>query len=148
MVLGLTTPEAVSDAATQMASKLFYLEEMVTDGVAELLVSVLADPAHGYVLTLGAGGVMTELWQDTQHLLVPATEPEISAALDRLAIAPLLAGYRGKPGGHRAALLAAVMAVQDYVIAQQGRVAEVEINPLIVTPTRAVVADALIRGDV
>jgi succinyl-CoA synthetase beta subunit len=148
VVLGLSTPDAVAVAARQMDSEAFYLEEMVTNGIAELLVAVLADPAHGYVLTLGAGGVLTELWQDTQHLLVPATEDEVSAALDRLRIAPLLKGYRGKPECNRAALLAAIMGVQEYVIAQEGRVAEVEINPLIVTPTRAVVADALIRGDV
>ena len=85
--------------------------------------------------------------RDTQHLLLPATETEILAALDHLRIAPLLDGYRGAPGCDRASVLRAVMAVQDYVIAQEGRVAEVEVNPLIVTPTRAVVADALIRGD-
>ena len=55
------------------------------------------------------------------------------------------AKYRGKPAGNRAALIAAVLMVQDYVVAQAGRVAEIEINPLILTPTRAVVADALIR---
>nr|WP_072779309.1 acetate--CoA ligase family protein [Marivita hallyeonensis] len=147
VALGLATPHAVLAAANRMGSDGFLVEEMIPDGIAELLVAVVADPAHGYVLTIGAGGVLTELWRDTQHLLVPATEAEIDAALDRLRIAPLLAGYRGKPGVDRATLLAAVRAVQDYVIAKQGRVAEVEVNPLIVTPTRAVVADALIRGE-
>jgi succinyl-CoA synthetase beta subunit len=118
---------------------------MITDGVVELLVGIVADPAHGYVLTLGAGGVLTELWQDTCHLLVPATEAEITTALDSLRIAPLLSGYRGQPSANRTALIAAVRALQDYVVAQKGQVAEIEINPLIVTPTRAVVADALIR---
>ena len=113
-----------------------------------ILVGVLADDAHGYVLTLGAGGVLTELWQDTVHLLLPVTPEEVLAALSRLRIAPLLSGYRGRPGVDRQNIVDAVMAVQSYVIAQKGRVAEVEINPLIVTPSRAVVADALIRGDV
>jgi acetate---CoA ligase (ADP-forming) len=46
------------------------------------------------------------------------------------------------------AILAAVRAVQDYVAAHPGRIAEVEINPLLCTPTSAVAADALIRrGD-
>ena len=39
----------------------------------------------------------------------------------------------------------AVLAVQDYVSAHGGQVEEVEINPLICTPERAVAADALIR---
>lgn len=147
VVLGLQTVSAVQDAAQAMVCDGFYVEEMVSDGVAELLVAILADPAHGYVLTLGAGGVLTELWQDTQHLLVPASETEVDAALDRLRIAPLLYGYRGKPAADRDAVIRAVMALQAYVIAQAGRVAEIEVNPLIVTPTRAVVADALIREE-
>ncbi|MCK0151187.1 acetate--CoA ligase family protein [Marivita sp. S6314] len=147
VVLDLPTQSHVEDAARRMGCDRFLLEEMISDGIAELLVSVVADEAHGYVLTLGAGGVWTELWQDTLHLLMPATGTEIDAALKRLRIAPLLEGYRGKPAANRAAVVAAIMAIQDYVTAQSGRVAEVEVNPLIVTPTRAVVADALIRGD-
>ena len=42
------------------------------------------------------------------------------------------------------AIIDAAMAVQSYVIDHQGQVEEVEINPLICTPTRAVAADALI----
>ncbi len=145
VVLGLQSAAEVIDAATAMGCDRFHIEEMITDGCAEVLLGIVADPAHGYVLTLGAGGVLTELLQDICHLLVPVTESEIATALDSLRIAPLLDGYRGKPAGNRAALIAAVLMVQDYVVAHAGRVAEIEINPLILTPTRAVVADALIR---
>jgi acetyl-CoA synthetase len=44
-----------------------------------------------------------------------------------------------------AAIVAAVLAVQDYVIQNRETILEVEINPLITTPTRAVAADALLR---
>jgi acyl-CoA synthetase (NDP forming) len=147
VVMNLHSADAVRKAASAMPCDTYYMEEMISDGVVEFLVGIVADPAHGYVLTLGAGGVLTELWRDTCHLLVPATKTEIGAALDGLRIAPLLHGYRSKPAGNRAALIAAIMSVQDYVVAQEGRVAEIEINPLIVTPTRAVVADALIREE-
>jgi succinyl-CoA synthetase beta subunit len=147
VALGLTTKTAVLEAATQMGCDDFYIEEMIADPIAELLVAILADPAHGYVLTLGAGGVMTELWQDTTHVLVPATDQDIRSALERLRIAPLLRGYRGKPAASIDAVVAAVMAIQNYVLGADGRVAEIEINPLLVTPTRAVAADALIREE-
>ncbi|MDJ0751855.1 MAG: acetate--CoA ligase family protein, partial [Woeseiaceae bacterium] len=58
---------------------------------------------------------------------------------------PVLAGYRGAPPADRTAIVQAVMAVQAYVTAEAARVVEVEVNPLICTPTRAVAADALIR---
>ena len=37
------------------------VEEMIEGGVAELLLGVTRDPAHGFVLTLGAGGILTEI---------------------------------------------------------------------------------------
>jgi hypothetical protein len=92
----------------------------------------------------GRGGVLTEILQDTVSLLVPASRAEIGAALSRLRIAPLLDGYRGAPPVNRAALLASIDAVQDCVAGHAGELLELEINPLIVTPDRAVAADALI----
>jgi acyl-CoA synthetase (NDP forming) len=132
-------------AARRMPCDSWLVEEMVADGVAELLVGVVRDPAHGFVLTLAAGGTLTELMQDGVSLLLPVTEAEIDAALDRLRIAPVLAGYRGRPGADRAAIARAVLGVQAYVAAHAARLEEVEINPLICTPDRAVAADALIR---
>jgi hypothetical protein len=106
-----------------------------------------AIPASGFVdvLTLGAGGTLTEILQDTVSLLVPASHAEVDDALSRLRIAPLLDGYRGARRVDRGALLAAIGAVQDCVAAHAGELLELEINPLIVTPDRAVAADALIR---
>ena len=37
------------------------------------------------------------------------------------------------------------MAIQRLVVDRADRIAEVEVNPLLVTPTRAVAVDALIR---
>ena len=121
------------------------IEEMITDGVAELLVGVLKDPAHGFVLTLGAGGTLTELLQDTASLLLPVDGVDIVSALQTLRCAPLLSGYRGAPAADQSALVDTILALQTYVLAHADTVSEVEVNPLICTPTRAVAVDALIR---
>ena len=118
---------------------------MVTDSVLELLIGVVRDPAHGFVLTIGAGGTLAELWEDSTSLLIPASEADVNRALDGLRLAPVLNGYRGKPAADRAAILAAIDAVQSYVVDNADKVEEVEINPLICTPTDAIAADALIR---
>jgi acyl-CoA synthetase (NDP forming) len=144
--LGLSTDQ-LEKAAQTMGTGTWLVEEMVTDGVAELLIGVTRDGAHGFVLTLGAGGVLTELLQDTVSLLVPARSEQVEQALKRLRVYPLLAGYRGKPPANMEALLRAVMAIQDYVVANANSVGEVEINPLICTPNRAVAVDALIRKE-
>ncbi|WP_299651883.1 acetate--CoA ligase family protein [uncultured Tateyamaria sp.] len=138
-------PEDISRVAADIGTDTVLIEEMITDGVAELLVGVTCDPAHGFVLTLGAGGVMTELMRDTASLLLPTTADDIDSALTKLRCNALLQGYRGQPAADRTAVINAILAVQAYILAHIDTVSEVEINPLICTPTRAVAVDALIR---
>ncbi|WP_122074546.1 acetate--CoA ligase family protein [Pseudophaeobacter sp. EL27] len=145
VVLGLRSGGDVSEAADAMPTERFLVEEMVNDAVAELLIGVVKDPAHGFVLTLAAGGTLTEILQDSTSLLLPASDAAIDAALDGLKISKLLAGYRGKPAADRAAILRAIKSVQSYVLAEAEGLEEIEINPLLCTPTDAVAADALMR---
>lgn len=144
VALNLQGPEAVRAAAKAMSTDRFLVEEMVTGTVAELLIGVVRDPAHGYVLTLAAGGVLTELLQDSASLLVPASRSAVAGALKNLRIAPVLEGYRGAPAANLEAILDSVMAVQDHVTAAHPQ--EVEINPLLCTPAAAIAADALIKA--
>ncbi len=141
-------PHDIAQTAAKMAAKLsapsYLVEEMIDGGVAELLLAVTRDAAHGFVLTLGAGGILTELWHDTQSLLLPVTREDLAQALTRLRCYPLLVGYRGKPAACLDAILDAALALQMCAIAHLDQIEEIEINPLICTPTRAVAADALI----
>jgi len=146
VALNLASRGDVVCAAKSMPSGSFLVEEMVVDTVAEVLVGVVLDPAHGYVLTLAAGGVLTELLTDSVSLLVPSTPEDVETALGHLRIAKLLQGFRGQPAANVKALVDAVMAVQRYVIENAGRIEEVEINPLLCTPQTAIAADALIRS--
>ncbi len=143
VAVGISDMAAVLAAADAMQADRFLIEETIGGAVAELLVGVVADPAHGFVLTLAAGGTLTELLQDRQSLLLPVDADDVRAALGRLRIAPILQGYRGQPGADLDAIVQAVMQLQDYVGAHRD-VTEIEINPLICTKDRAVVADALL----
>lgn len=145
--LGLTSRADVVRAAAAIPANGFFVEEMVADGVAEVLIGVTRDPAHGFVLTLAAGGVLTELLRDQVSVLVPAPRSDVRAALQQLAVWPLLRRYRGSACGNIDALVDMVMAVQDYVAHHHRGLAEVEINPVIVTPQRAVAVDALITQE-
>ena len=142
--LGVYAEDVVSVAA-QIGTEEILIEEMITGTVAELLVGVVRDPAHGFVLTLGAGGVLTEVLSDTTSLLVPVNDIEIRLALEKLEIAPLLIGYRGQPAADMDAIVSAVQAVQAYVTQNVDTLVEVEINPLLCTPDKAAAVDALIR---
>jgi len=141
---------AEAEAAAQRLSKLsdsLLVEQMITDGVAEILVGMTVDPQFGQVLVIGAGGVLTELLRDTVTLLPPFTAASVDSALERLKVSKLLAGFRGKPAGDVAALIETVLACTCYADANLSRLVELDINPVIVRPAGlgAVAADALIR---
>jgi len=145
VALNLTSLDAVKSAAENMGRDSFLMEQMITGPVCEILVGVIADPAHGFVLTLAAGGVMTEILKDSTTLVLPVTHQNVAQAFQRLKIAPILNGYRGQAAVDMAALVDAVMSVQSYVQQNMNDVLEVEINPIIATPTTAIAVDALIR---
>jgi len=146
--VGLTTRAELDLALKEMNFKSYLIEEQVENSILELLIAVTLDPAHGYILTLGAGGTLTELLQDTASLVLPVTESDVDTALASLRCAPILDGYRGAQAVDRKAIWIAIEAVQNYVIAHQGQVQEVEINPLICTSSSAIAVDALIvQGD-
>ena len=147
--LNLATSEAVLEAATGMASIAsgFLVEKMVAKPVAELIVGAMRDPVAGPVLTIGAGGILVELLEDSAILTLPTTREAIAAAIDGLKIKKLLDGYRGAPKGDIEALITTVAAAADYVVSNASIVEELDINPVMVLPhgQGAVAADALIR---
>lgn len=120
------------------------IEEYVKDGVAELLVSVIHDPVHGLLMTIGAGGIYAEVLQDCQHCLVPATRDELDRRLQRLRCAPLLNGFRSRPIVERERLLDALESVQQAALQLGDRLVELEVNPLICTADSSVAVDALL----
>ncbi len=149
VILGIRDSAAAVAAAKRLAAlgDAVLVEEMITDGVAEVLAGVIVDPQFGLTLVVGAGGVLTELLRDSVSLLPPFTADAIRAALARLRIYPLLNGFRGRPRADVAALVAAILGVAGYAEQQLGRLAELDVNPLIVRPEGAgvVAVDALIR---
>jgi acetyl-CoA synthetase len=105
------------------------------------------DPQFGLTLVVGAGGVLTELLQDTVSLLPPFTPAAVRLSLERLSMYRLLTGFRGRPAGDLAALIAAILAIGRYAEDHLAQLAELDVNPVIVRPDGAgvVAVDALIR---
>jgi acetate---CoA ligase (ADP-forming) len=149
VVLNVRSAAEAAAAAQRLAdlSAMLLVEEMVTDGVAEVLVGVTVDPQFGQLLVIGAGGVLTELLRDSVTLLPPFSAASIKAALGRLKVARLLSGFRGRPPGDVAALTDAALACTRYAAANRDRLAELDLNPVIVRPQGrgALAVDALIR---
>ena len=149
VVLNVRTPTDANAAAARLSrlSDQLLVEQMVTDGVAEVLIGIKADAQFGQLLVLGAGGVFTELLKDTVILLPPFTAAGIERALARLAVAKLLGGFRGGPSGDIPALVQTALGCARYARDTRDHLLELDLNPVIVRPAGrgAVAVDALVR---
>lgn len=150
VMLGLATGQAVTAAADALVKAAraayphaeiegFLVQEMAS-GV-EAIVGAHSDPLYGPLLLLGSGGTMVELFRDVAQRLLPASEQDISAMIDGLKLDRLLAGYRGRPPADRAALERAALALGRFYLDHRARLAEIEINPLIVRADGALAVD-------
>jgi acetyl-CoA synthetase len=143
-----TTADALS-AAARLAklSDTLLVEEMVADGIAEVLIGVIVDAQFGQVLVLGAGGVFTEIMGDSHSLLPPWTPASVESAVQRLSIARLFNGYRGKPAADVGALIDIIVNVARYAADNLATLVELDVNPVIVRPAGkgAVAVDTMIR---
>jgi acyl-CoA synthetase (NDP forming) len=96
---------------------------------AELVVGAHREKAWGAVLTLGLGGVWVEVLRDIRILPADAGRDEIIAELLKLKAAPLLSGRRGLPAADLGAIADCAMRL-GALVANDKRIAEIEINPL------------------
>jgi acyl-CoA synthetase (NDP forming) len=149
VVLNVRSALAAREAAQRLAalSDTLLVEQMVGNGIAEVLIGMTVDAQFGQMLVIGAGGTLTELLRDTVALLPPFTADGVRAAIERLSIAKLLSGYRGQPAGDVAALVDTALACTRYAEANLDRLIELDLNPVIVRPAGqgAIAVDALIR---
>ena len=120
------------------------IEEQIEDAVAELLVSVIHDPVHGLLMTIGAGGIATEVLADSVQCLVPASRDELDRRIQRLRCAPLLTGFRNRPAVDRECLLDALESVQLAALQLGERLVELEINPLLCSEKACTAVDAYV----
>jgi acetyl coenzyme A synthetase (ADP forming)-like protein len=150
--LGLEGAQAVEQAARELRAALeehgnavdgFLVQAMAPPGV-EMLVGVVCDAHFGPVVACGAGGTAVELLGDVQVRLAPVAPTEADDMVHGLRTFPLLDGFRGAPRADVAALEGVVVRV-GWLAANHPEIAELDLNPVIVSPTGAVVVDARVR---
>lgn len=146
---GLTSPDDVRRAVHVMARELgdphpaILVQSEVGAGV-EVALGVVRDPGFGPLVMVAAGGVATDVWDDRVFLMPPLTERDGARAIRSLRIWPLLAGFRGSPAVDVAALEELVQAVGQLAL-DVPDVAELDLNPVIMTSAGAACVDVKIR---
>jgi acyl-CoA synthetase (NDP forming) len=119
------------------------VQEMVPDGT-ELILGIVNDPQFGPMLTLGTGGIFVEVLKDVRMLRLPTTPDAVREALSGLRGAALLRGARGRAPADEKSVLRAAMGLDALAADLGDLIAEIDVNPLVALPDRALVVDALI----
>ncbi len=118
------------------------VEEMVS-GV-ELILGAKIDVQFGPMVLLGMGGTGVEIYQDIALRMAPLAERDAAAMIAALRARRLLDGYRGAEAVNREKLIATILAFSAVAMDLEGLIASIDINPLICSARRCVVADARI----
>jgi acetyltransferase len=115
------------------------------DGV-EMILGIKKDPTFGTVVLAGMGGTAAEIYGDRAIGFPPLNERLARRMLDELRMRPLLQGYRGRPAAAVDKLVESLVRL-SYLAADFPEVAELDINPLLVTADGVTALDARVVGD-
>lgn len=136
--------KSVTDKAPHAEIKGVTVQPMIRheDG-QELILGIKKDPVFGTVLLTGSGGITAELFRDHALGLPPLNERLARLMLEKLRIWPLLRGYRGKEPVDMNRLLEIIIRL-SYLAADYPEIEELDINPLLVSPSGIMALDARI----
>ena len=121
------------------------VQDQVPQGV-EMIVGLTQDAQFGPSLTIGAGGIHTEIMRDAATAPLPVTENDVREMIAGLRMAPLLDGVRGAKPADKEGLVRLACAVGALGRSCGAALAELDLNPVVVLPDRAVAVDALVVG--
>jgi acetate---CoA ligase (ADP-forming) len=146
VAIGLASVDDLLDAYATMHARLgaatYSVEAMadLSEGL-ELIVGVNADARFGPVAMVGLGGLYTEVLNDVTFALAPLTPERAEDLLLSLRTAALLTGARGRRAVDVKGAAAAIAHITE-VAAGHPEIAELEVNPLFVSPSGAIALDA------
>ena len=137
--------EEIRRAVTEKHSAADFLgvtvQEMVKMDGYELILGSSIDPQFGPVLLFGAGGTLVEVFKDRALALPPLTASQARRTMGRTKIYAALKGVRGRKSVDLDALDMLLVRF-SRLISQEPWIAELDINPLVVSPDHMVALDA------
>ena len=116
------------------------IQQMAAPGV-ETIVGMVDHPLFGPLVMFGIGGTATELLGDRSFRILPVTDLDAAELVRSLRASPLLFGYRGSSRVDVDALEDVLQRIARFV-GHVSALAELEINPLIVSSEGVIAVDA------
>jgi acyl-CoA synthetase (NDP forming) len=120
------------------------VHEMIPRGVEILLALTSRGDGYPPIVTVGFGGVTTEIYRDLVSAPAPVTPDQAGTMLRALMAWPLLDGFRGSAPVNVTAAAEMISRFSDIAEVASRVPMEVEVNPLIVGGTGAQAADIIV----
>lgn len=133
---------AVRDMRGRFAAGDILIEEMEGKGV-EMIVGLVRDGTFGLSIMCGLGGTTAEIYQDVTFRKTPITRQDADEMLRELKAHRLLEGFRGIQAD-REGFIDLLLKVSDLAVLYQDDILQMDLNPVIVQPEKAVAVDAKI----
>jgi len=110
----------------------------------EMAFGILQDESFGAFIMIAFGGIWIEYLKDSVLAMAPVDAALAAQLIAGLRMARVLDGVRGAPACDRSAVIRTI--VQLGVLAQElgSSIAEMDLNPVLVSPSGAVAVDCLI----
>ncbi|WP_439656842.1 acetate--CoA ligase family protein [Lentzea sp. HUAS TT2] len=114
--------------------------------VHEVIVGATTDETFGKIVAFGLGGILVEVLKDVTFRLAPTSRTEALSMVNGIAAAEILRGVRGAEGVDADKLADLIHRVSDLVT-DFPQLAEVDLNPVLATPSGATAVDVRILVD-
>jgi len=125
----------------------FYVQKMIGGIDYELIIGCKKDPYFGSVILFGMGGIGVEVFNDFSIGLPPLDQVLAKRMMEETKVYELLKGYRNKPPADIRQLEEAMVKLSNIVV-DFPEIAEMDINPLVVSDGKVCALDARIVLDV
>lgn len=102
------------------------------------------DASFGPVLMFGLGGILVEIYQDVSFRVAPIASQQAQEMMEAIKGFPLLTGYRGNTPKDISSVKNCLLRLSQLVM-DHPEIAELDINPLIVTEKGCFVADVKMK---
>ena len=110
----------------------------------ELFAGVKKEASFGHMVLFGLGGIFIEVLKDVRTVLAPTSKEEISRELKQLTSYKIIEGVRGQAGVNEQMFVDIISRLAALVTVAP-EISEMDLNPLLGTPTNVVAVDARIR---
>ncbi len=96
----------------------------------EFIIGIIKDPVLGHAVMVGAGGILTEIYNDTAFRLAPCTVIDANDMIDELVLSPVFENFRGL-SLDKDKLAQTISKVSELAHDMGDQLSQLDINPIV-----------------